>query len=277
MNAPRIASRVILLAAALWVGSARAAPSHGAATARAYIQAEESAAPAEASLASSGLKDCRSAAILDEAHMALACSSCVRGDQRCEPSRGLFVVQRVTEQSGSSGGVEWSLLSRERAFGDAYYATLSVFAPDLGGAENARLEGADAQPTILLAESGDESSYGVSVFVWANGKLTQAGSIDAVLDDDGSAVSVVPALRIAPEDGVVVFSFTKNVMCPDKKGGYIETPPAALSYRLEEGHLKRVGKNARTKAAKKTQSKARQKAKKRSPRPAVKATSQKKH
>lgn len=157
-----------------------------------------------------GLNDCPSVWKFDEGRFLAAC----RTD--AEQSRlRLYLVQSL-----GSGG--FSVAFRSAHFGDAYYVNVVV------------LESMPGDKTaLLLAESGAEFSYGVRVYAFDGGTLEFAGEIDEVIDRDGGASSVLPALRVRRVGGRTEFSFSELVMRPASSGGYSEVPPGQVRYVID--------------------------------------------
>lgn len=166
-----------------------------------------------------GLKDCQQTLSLDSEHYLAVCRLATPAT-----TAGLRLVLVDTGRSGQS-----AILFQSPDFGDAYYVKLSVFSKD-------QRDG----PDLVLAESGAEFSYGIRVYTLNHSKLHFVGDLDAVLDRDGVASSVAPALRITDTGREVAFTFTDNVMLPDRKGNYTEVAPNHLRYVLSGSKLRRL-------------------------------------
>ena len=166
-----------------------------------------------------GLKDCQQTLSLDSAHYLAICRLAAPAT-----ASGLRLFLVDTGRTGQS-----AILFRSPDFGDAYYVKLSVFGKD-------QRDGFD----LVLAESGAEFSYGVRIYTLDNSKLQFVGHLDAVLDRDGVASSVTPALRIKDTGREVMFTFTDPVMLPDRKGDYIQVAPSHLRYILNGSKLRRL-------------------------------------
>lgn len=164
-----------------------------------------------------GLKDCPSIQALDDAHYLAVCRTT---DSKVASSLSLFLID--ARQSGKK-----AILFHSKDFGDAYYVKTTVFSKGQG-------------PEFILAESGAESSYGVQVYTLDGSKLRRIGAIAEVLDNEGEAGSVLPALQIRDHGPTVMFSFTNPVMVPDRQGNYAEVAPEQVRYILDGLKLRRV-------------------------------------
>jgi len=170
-----------------------------------------------------GLKNCQSTRALDTTHYLAACR---QTSPKAISGLRLFLVDtRQSEQN--------AILFRSPDFGDAYYVKVTVFNKDQGDG-----------PTFILAESGAEFSYGVQIYMLDGSELRSAGNIDEVLlDDEENASSVVPTLQIKDTGQTVVFSFTKNVMVPDRQGNYTTVTPEQIRYIFDGRKLRRLLSN----------------------------------
>ncbi|HRF43339.1 MAG TPA: hypothetical protein PLD30_03730 [Candidatus Competibacteraceae bacterium] len=170
-----------------------------------------------------GLKNCQSARALDTTHYLAACR---QTSPKATSALRLFLVDtRQPEQN--------AILFRSSDFGDAYYVKVTVFNKDQGDG-----------PIFILAESGAEFSYGVQIYMLDGSELRSVGNIDEVLlDDEENASSVVPALQIKDTGQTVVFSFTKNVIVPDRQGNYTTVTPERIRYIFDGRTLRRLLSN----------------------------------
>lgn len=166
-----------------------------------------------------GLKDCQSVRALDTAH---ALAVCRQANDKAAPGLQLFLVDTQSSKPISR-------LLHSSDFGDAYYVKVTVLRNDQGRG-----------PDVVLAESGAEFSYGVQVYTFEGSELHAVGAIHEVLDDEGNASSVIPALHIQDTGQVLLFSFTKNVMLPDRRGSYTEIASERIHYVLDGLKLRRV-------------------------------------
>lgn len=178
---------------------------------------ERALEPLEPGFREAGLQDCPSAWDLGEGQALAVCRSAESG----APLR-LYLLD--LRKSGKS-----SVASRSAHFGDAYYVRISAFERAAGDA-----------PALVLAESGAEFSYGVRVYALDQGRLRFVGEIDEVIDREGTASSVLPALRITRAAGKTEFSFVEPVMRPDGNGGYAKLLPGQVRYVIEGARLRRV-------------------------------------
>lgn len=184
------------------------------------IYQEQALIASEYDFSALGLKNCQSTRALDATHDLAACRQAYP-----KATSGLHVFLVDTRQSGQK-----AIVFRSPDFGDAYYVKVTVFS-------KAQSDG----PIFVLAESGAEFSYGVQIYIFDGSKLQSVGTIDEVLlDDEENASSVVPALQIKDTGRTVVFSFTQNVMVPDRQGNYTETTPERIRYVLDGHKLRRL-------------------------------------
>ncbi len=171
-----------------------------------------------------GLQNCQSIQAVDEVrHLAV----CRLADAKAASGLYLFLID--ARQTGKQ-----AVLFRSGDFGDAYYVKVAVFSK----AQDKGLE-------FILAESGAESSYGVQVYALDGIQIRRIGAIAEVLNEDGEARSVLPALQIRGHDQTVVFSFTNRVMVPDRQGHYTEIAPEQIRYILDGPKLRRVTGHSR--------------------------------
>lgn len=165
-----------------------------------------------------GLQDCPSIQALDEVRLLAVCRI---ADAKSAARLHWFLID--ARQTGTS-----AIRFRSGDFGDADYVQLAVFSKAQDGAE------------LILAESGAEFSYGVQVYALDGMQARRVGAIAEVLNEDGEARSVLPALQIRDHGATVRFSFTAPVMVPDRQGHYAEVAPEQVCYVLKGDQLRRV-------------------------------------
>lgn len=110
-----------------------------------------------------------------------------------------------------------NLIYKSAGAGDSYYMKLKSLV--------------NKSQLLVLAETGAEFSYGVDAYMLNGQKMTYMGNIDTVVDDGGSAESVVPFLMVSKHEDVITFSFTRDVLRPDGKGGYSTYSKHKIKYQ----------------------------------------------
>ncbi len=165
-----------------------------------------------------GVQDCPSIQALDPVRLLAVCRI---ADAKAAARLHWLLID--AQQTGTS-----AIRFRSGDFGDADYLQIAVFSKAQDGAE------------LILAESGAEFSYGVQVYTLDGMQARRVGAIPEVLNEDGEARSIVPALRIRDHGATVQFSFTAPVMVPDRQGHYAEVAPEQVCYVLKGDQLRRV-------------------------------------
>ena len=168
-------------------------------------------------LSALGLQDCPSIQALDEVRQLAVCRI---ADAKAASRLYWFLID--ARQPGTS-----AIRFRSGDFGDADYVQIAVFSKAQDGTE------------LILAESGAEFSYGVQVYTLDGMQVQRVGAIAEVLNEDGEARSILPALQIRDLGATVRFSFTAPVMVPDRQGQYSEVAPQQVCYVLKGAQLRR--------------------------------------
>lgn len=113
--------------------------------------------------------------------------------------------------------------------GDSYYMKLSAFKKN--NAES---------PLIILAESGAEISYGVSVYMLNDLQIKYIGDIDVTVDLENNPSSVVPFTLIEEDGKSLVVRFSRDVLKMKKDGNYKTISKDQIKYIYAGDKLKEI-------------------------------------
>jgi len=166
-----------------------------------------------------GMKDCFPTVMLGEAFILTVC----RGQAKKSDSGKLYLM--LIENKNN----EKTIRFRGPESGDAYYIRPTVYGQTKGG------------PWIVFAESGAEFSYGVGVyFIEKDFSMHFAGQMDVAIGDEDGPVSVVPFIRVQTDNGMLCFSFTRDVVKVKADGSYIKIPRKRIAFQYSSGRLTQI-------------------------------------
>jgi hypothetical protein len=153
-------------------------------------------------------------------------------------ARTVVAVCRSRSVGGAAGALHLVLVDRSEGHeriayrgpsaGDAYYIRPTIF------------DGEGDGPTVILAESGAEFSYGIDVYVTGPGlKVRRAGQIELGAPGEDGPTSAVPFVHLERRGKDLCFTFTHDLVRLRPDGSYAQVPKASAGYLYRNGKLLR--------------------------------------
>jgi len=112
---------------------------------------------------------------------------------------------------------------------DAYSGKISVMQEPVGK---------DVQ--LVIIDYSAEYSYGLKLYLKSGGKIVSIGNVNAVLKNDGEAISALPYATIRRHGRDINITFSKKVWLPDANGRYKKYAAGKLKYIYDGSSLKLV-------------------------------------
>ena len=94
-------------------------------------------------------------------------------------------------------------------------------------------------PTIILAETGAEYSWGIEVFLVKGKQVTHAGSMEVGADAKDNPESAVPYTWIKPKGKKLVFTFTTDLVYM-RGGKFSRLKKNQIRYEYDGKELKEI-------------------------------------
>ena len=171
-------------------------------------------------LSSLGLETCHPALWLQKDLFTISCHEPAK-DTKKDSGIRLYLIEKAT-------GGKLKILFRSRGSQDSY-----VLKPTVLRSTDKRL------PTIILAETGAEYSWGVEVFVVKGKQMTHAGSMEVGAYAKDNPESAVPYTWIKPKGKKLVFVFTTDLVYM-RGGKFTRLNKNQIRYEYDGKRLKEI-------------------------------------
>lgn len=171
-------------------------------------------------LSSLGLETCHPVLWLQKGLFTVSCHEPAKNTKKDWGIR-LYLIEKT------SGG-RFKILFRSRGSQDSY-----ILEPTILRSPDKKL------PTIILAETGTEYSWGIEVFVLVGKQLTHAGSMEVGADAGDNPESAVEYSRIAAKGKMLIFTFTTDLVYM-RGGKFTQLKKNQIRYEYDGKQLKEI-------------------------------------
>jgi hypothetical protein len=171
-------------------------------------------------LSSLGLETCHPALWLQNDLFTISCHEPAKNTKKDSGIR-LYLVEKLSDG-------KLKILFRSRGSQDSY-----ILRPTILRSPDKKL------PTIILAETGAEYSWGIEVFIVKGKQITHAGSMEVGADAKENPESAVPYTWIKPKGKKLVFVFTTDLVYM-RGGKFTRLKKNQIRYEYDGTQLKEI-------------------------------------